>query len=196
MKKNKCIFLDRDGTINKYKCLLHNKDDLFLEQGAAKAIKMINESEYLCIVISNQSVVARNLCTMQEVQEINLKLEELLYKENGAYLDDIFICPHHPDSGFPEENKKYKIKCSCRKPNIGMIEEAVRKYNIDVTQSYIVGDTTIDIQTGKNAGLKTILVKTGLAGMDHSFDIEADVIVENIMVAVEFILSRNSIEKR
>lgn len=188
MKKNKCIFLDRDGTINVYKCLLHKKDDLILEEKAAEAIKMINNSEYLCIVVSNQPVVARNICTLQDVWEINKKLEELLHRANGAYLDDIFICPHHPDKGYPEENKKYKIICDCRKPKIGMIKEAAEKHNIDLSKSYIIGDATIDIMTGINAGLKTILVKTGLGGTDNKYNVKPDYVAENLLEAVRFII--------
>lgn len=189
MKKNKCIFLDRDGTINVYKCLLNKKDDLILEEGAAEAIKMINDSEYLCIVVSNQPVVARNLCTLEEAWEINKKLEELLYNENGAYLDDIFICPHHPDKGYPEENKEYKMVCNCRKPKIGMIEEAIMKHNIDLSKSYIVGDTTIDIMTGINAGLKTILVKTGLGGTDKKYEVKADYVTKDLLEAIKLIIN-------
>lgn len=188
MKKNKCIFLDRDGTINVYKCLLHKKDDLILEEKAAEAIKMINNSEYLCIVVSNQPVVARNICTLQDVWEINKKLEELLHRANGAYLDDIFICPHHPDKGYPEENKKYKIICDCRKPKIGMIKEAAEKHNIDLSKSYIIGDATIDIMTGINAGLKTILVKTGLGGTDNKYNVKPDYVAENLLEAIEYII--------
>lgn len=188
MKKNKCIFLDRDGTINVYKCLLHNKDDLILEERAAEAIKMINNSQYLCIVVSNQPVVARNLCTLKDAWEINKKLIELLDKANGAYLDDIFICPHHPDRGYPEENKEYKIICNCRKPKIGMIEQAAKKHNIDLSKSYIVGDTSIDIMTGINAGLKTILVKTGLGGTDNKYDVKADYVAKDLLDAMSLIL--------
>ena len=146
MKKNKCIFLDRDGTINVYKGLIYKKEDIELEKNAADAIKMINDSEYLCIVVSNQPVVARNLCSLEQAWDINRELEKLLYKANGAYLDDIYICPHHPHKGYPEENKEYKIECDCRKPKIGMILEAAKKYNIDLSESYIIGDTTIDIR--------------------------------------------------
>lgn len=185
--KNKCIFLDRDGTINVYKCLLHNREDLKLEYKAAEAIKLINESDYLCIVVSNQPIVARNLCTLEQAWEINDKLKELL-RGKDAYVNDIYICPHHPDRGYPEENKDYKIKCSCRKPSTGMIELAKQKYDIDLQKSYIIGDTTIDIATGKNCELKTILVKTGLAGSDGKYEVEADLVVENLYEAVGKIL--------
>lgn len=183
----KCIFLDRDGTINVYKGLLSKAEDLELEKYVAEAIRLINESEYLCIVVTNQPVVARNLCTLEEIHMINDKLKHLL-AEQDAYIDDIYLCPHHPDKGYPEENPKYKIVCDCRKPNIGMIEQAKRKYDIDLDNSYIIGDTTIDIQTGKNAGLKTILLKTGLGGRDGRYDVKPDYIAANLLEAVKKII--------
>ncbi|WPC41041.1 HAD family hydrolase [Clostridium sp. JS66] len=187
MKKNKCIFLDRDGTINVYKCLLSNIEEFQLIKRAAKAIRLINRSKYLCIVVSNQPVVARNLCTLEEMWKINDKMKEMLANE-GAYLDDIFICPHHPDAGYPGENKKYKIKCNCRKPDIGMIESAEEKYNINLANSYIVGDTTIDIKTGKNCGMKSILLKTGLGGRDKEYDICPHYVASDLYEAVKIIL--------
>lgn len=191
MKKG-CIFLDRDGTINVYKKLLHDVKDMKIIDGSAKAIKLINDSDYLCIVISNQPVVARNLCSIDDVFKINKEMERLLAKKN-AYLDDIFICPHHPDKGYPEENRKYKIKCNCRKPNIGMIERAEKMYNIDLSKSYIIGDSTVDIMTGKNAGLKTVLVKTGLAGLDNEYNITPNIIVEDLLEAVYKILKEGNV---
>lgn len=185
--KNKCIFLDRDGTINVYKELLSRVEDLELEDYAAEGIRLINNSEYMCIVVTNQPVVARNLCTLEEVHEINDRLGYLLAKQ-GAYVDDIFLCPHHPDRGYPEENPAYKIVCDCRKPNIGMIVQAKEKYDIDLKNSYIIGDTTIDIQTGKNAGLKTILLRTGLGGEDKRYDVEPDYIADNLLKAVRKII--------
>lgn len=190
--KNKCIFLDRDGTIIVYKELLHKKEDVVLLEKAAEAIRLINDHGFLAIVVTNQPVVARNLCSLEEMWAINRRMEELLAAED-AYLDDIFACPHHPDRGFPGENKAYKIKCECRKPGIGMIKEAAKKHNIDLAKSYLIGDTTIDIMTGKNAGLKTVLVKTGLGGRDNSFQVEPDYLAENLKGAVEIIMSKGEI---
>ncbi|WAM37242.1 D-glycero-alpha-D-manno-heptose-1,7-bisphosphate 7-phosphatase [Caldicellulosiruptor acetigenus] len=187
MEKNKCIFLDRDGTINVYKGLISRPEDLELEKNAAEAIKMINESEYLCIVVSNQPVVAKNLCSLEELWRINDRLRKLL-EEKGAYLDDIFVCPHHPDKGYPGENTEFKIRCNCRKPDIGMIEMARQKYNIDLSKSYIIGDSTIDIQTGINCNMKTILVKTGLGGSDKIYRVCPDYIANNLYEAVNLIL--------
>lgn len=185
--RQKCIFLDRDGTVNKYKGLIADETLLELEQDAGKAIKKINESGYLAILVTNQPVVARGMCTIEDVNRIHQKLQVLL-GEQGAYLDDIAFCPHHPDKGYPEENPRYKIECNCRKPATGMIDEMIKKYNIDVSQSWFVGDTTIDIQTGKNAGLKTVLVKTGVAGADGKYDVKADVVVADLYQMIRSIL--------
>jgi D,D-heptose 1,7-bisphosphate phosphatase len=187
MEKNKCIFLDRDGTINVYKGLINRPEEIELIDEVAQAIRLINESDYLCIVVSNQPGVAKNLCTLDEMNKINDRLRELLSLQ-GAYLDDIFICPHHPEKGYPGENPEFKINCVCRKPNTGMIDTAKLKYNIDLSKSYIIGDSTIDIQTGINCNIKTILVKTGLAGLDKKFDVCADYVVENLLEAVKIVL--------
>lgn len=187
-RRQKCIFLDRDGTLNVYRGLIYEDSQLSLEQGAAEAVRRINRSGYLAIAVTNQPVVARGLCSMEDVRRINRKLEVLL-GEQGAYLDDLVFCPHHPDKGFPEENALYKVPCGCRKPKTGMIDEMVKKYNIDVSRSYIVGDSTVDIQTGIDAGLRTVLVKTGQAGSDRKYDVRADREAENLQEAVRLILS-------
>ena len=189
--KQKAIFMDRDGTINKYNGLVYKEEQFELEDCAYDAIRMINGSGYLGIIITNQPVVARGLCDIEDVENIHNKMETML-GEKGAYLDDIFYCPHHPDKGYPEENPLYKIKCHCRKPDTGMIEEAANKYNIDLSRSWFVGDTTMDIQTGKNAGLKTILVKTGIGGEDGKYDAKADYICDNLEEAVKLIIGEKA----
>lgn len=191
--KQKCIFLDRDGTINVYKGLISQEDQLCLEESAADAIKLINSSGYLAIVVTNQPVVARGMCDVEDIVRINRKLGVLLGQE-GAYLDDLVFCPHHPDKGYAEENVEYKISCSCRKPEIGMISEMAEKYNINISQSYMVGDSTVDIQTGINAGLKTVLVKTGQAGKDGKYNVAADYEADNLLGAIRLILSRVELE--
>lgn len=183
----KCIFMDRDGTINKYKGLISTSDALELENNAAQAVKKINESGYLAIVVTNQPVVARGLCDINTVEKIHRKMETLL-GANGAYLDDIIFCPHHPDKGYEGENLEYKIRCTCRKPLTGMIDEMLEKYHIDKTCSYVIGDTTTDIKLGKNAGIKTILVHTGQAGTDGKYDVYADIESKDLLGAVEKIL--------
>ena len=185
--RQKCIFLDRDGTINKFRGLITAPHEIELEDGAAEAIKLINDSPYLCIVVTNQPVVARGLCTEADVDRLHKRLETLLGNE-GAYLDDILYCPHHPDKGYEGERPEYKIDCDCRKPKTGMIERCVKRYNIDLSASYIIGDSTIDIQTGANAGLKTALLKTGLAGTDGKFDVYPNATYSTLLEAVKAIL--------
>ena len=183
----KCVFLDRDGTLNLYKGLISNPDQLELEDHAAEAVHLLNGSGYLAMVVTNQPVVARGMCSIDEVKDIHYKLGMLLGKE-GAYLDDIAFCPHHPDRGYPEENPAYKVECECRKPKTGMIDVLSDKYNIDRSKSWMIGDTTRDIECGRRAGLRTVLVKTGEAGADGRYEVEADFIADDILSAVRLIL--------
>lgn len=156
-RKQKCIFLDRDGTLNVYKGFLTDIEELELIPGTAEALKCINSSEYLAIVITNQPVIARGECSVQELEEIHNKLETLLGKE-GAYIDALYYCPHHPDKGFEGERPEYKIECGCRKPKPGMFLKAAEDYNIDLSQSIMIGDGKNDMEAGKAAGCQTILV--------------------------------------
>ena len=185
--RQKAVFLDRDGTINKENGLVYKEEQFELEDWAAEAIRMINESGYLAVVITNQPVVARGLCDIADVVNIHHKMETQL-GEKGAYLDDIRFCPHHPDKGYPEENPLYKIKCHCRKPDIGMIEESADKFNIDLNRSWFVGDSTVDVMTGKNAGTKTILLESGVGGSDAKYDVKPDHICDNLLEAVKLII--------
>lgn len=185
--KQTCIFMDRDGTINQYRGLVWKEEDFELEEDACEAIKSINQSGKLAIVITNQPSVARGLCQMEDIDNIHKKMSTLLGKE-GAYLDDVYFCPHHPDKGYPEENPAYKILCECRKPKTGLIQKAVEQYHIDLSSSWMVGDTTVDIQTGKNAGLHTALVLTGEAGNDKKYDVAPDLVCKDLREAVEMIL--------
>lgn len=156
--KQKAIFLDRDGVINKYCGFLTNIEQFELEKDVAKAIRLINQSGYLAIVITNQPVIARGDVTWEELTEIHNKMETLLGNE-GAYLDDIFICPHHPDKGFEGEIKKYKIDCDCRKPKPGLLLQARDRYNIDMGKSWMIGDSESDIKAGCDGGCNARLLK-------------------------------------
>lgn len=186
-RRQRCVFLDRDGTINRYNGLISREEQFELEEGAAKAVRMLNEAGYLAIVVTNQPVVARGLCGIETVRAIHRKMQTLLGRE-GAYLDDIAFCPHHPDRGYPEENPAYKIVCGCRKPATGMIDGMVEKYHIDVSRSFMVGDSTVDIQTGKNAGLSTILLSTGQAGRDGRYDVQPERRARDLVEAAAAIL--------
>lgn len=155
--KQKAIFLDRDGTINKYVGFLTDINEFELLDGVTEAIKMINESGYLAIVVTNQPVIARGEVSVEELQEIHNKMETLL-GQAGAYIDDIFYCPHHPHKGYEGERPEYKIECECRKPKPGMLLAAAEKYNIDLSESWMIGDGENDIEAGKNAGCKVCAV--------------------------------------
>lgn len=183
----KCIFLDRDGTLNKLDGFINNNNKIKLIEGVADAIKLINASEYLCIIITNQPVIARGECSFEELQIIHNKIETILGKA-GAYVDDIIFCPHHPHSGYKGEVKELKFNCNCRKPNIGMITDAVDRYNINLEESWFIGDTTVDIQTGINAGTKTILLLTGEKGQDGKYSVVPDTIKLNLLDAVKHIM--------
>jgi mannose-1-phosphate guanylyltransferase/phosphomannomutase len=158
--KQKAIFLDRDGVLNVDREYIASPDDFVLYPFSAEAVKKINATTFLAIVITNQPVVARNLCTEAELQIIHNKLDTELGTQH-ALLDAIYYCPHHPDKGYPDENPAYKIDCHCRKPKPGMLLDAARDYNIDLSASYFIGDHERDIEAGELAGVKTIGVKTG-----------------------------------
>ncbi len=187
-RPRRAVFLDRDGVINREVNLLHDPDQLELLPGAATAIRRLNRAGWLTIVVTNQPVVARGLCSEEQLRLIHHKLETLLGAEH-AYLDSIYYCPHHPDRGYPGENAAYKIPCQCRKPAIGMIVEAVKDFNIDLTGSWLIGDTTSDVQTGANCGVKTILVKTGYGGNDGKCPVSPTHVSADLEAAVEWLLS-------
>jgi D-glycero-D-manno-heptose 1,7-bisphosphate phosphatase len=167
--KQKAVFLDRDGTINVFNGFVTNPKDLELVDGAAEAVKIINGLGYLAIVITNQPVIARGEVDFETLDLIHMKMETDLGKQ-GAYIDDLFYCPHHPDSGFEGERPEYKIDCDCRKPKPGMILKAAEKYNIDLGQSYMVGDDKRDVQAGINAGCKPVFLTGAGEEKKDSFD--------------------------
>ena len=163
--KQKAIFLDRDGTINKYVGFLTKPEQFELIPGVAEAIKMINKSGYLAIVVTNQPVIARGDCTWEGLQQIHDKMETELGK-SGAFVDGIYICPHHKDKGFEGERADYKYDCDCRKPKPGLLLQAANDLNIDLSQSFMIGDSERDLEAGRNAGCKEhILIDRG----DHNF---------------------------
>ena len=187
-QKQRAIFLDRDGTINKEKGFINNPDDFELEEHSAEAVKKINKSPYLAIVITNQPVIARGECSEETLLTIHQKMECLLARD-GAYLNAIYYCPHHPDSGFEGEVKSLKINCDCRKPGTALLKRAEADFNIDLSSSWFVGDGWRDIQCGKNASLKTVFIK----GNDDSLEkrgIRADFEAKDCLDAVDYILSR------
>ena len=151
----KAIFLDRDGTINVEKDYIYKSEDLVFEEGSIEALKTFKNLGYILIVVSNQSGIARGYFTEADLNIFNNNMNEIL-KKNGVEITEFYCCPHHPDG-----IGKYKKVCECRKPNNKMIEDAIKKYNIDREKSYMIGDKISDIGAGLKSNLKTVLVKTG-----------------------------------
>tara|TARA_B110000003_G_scaffold276049_2_gene320638 strand:- start:883 stop:2196 length:1314 start_codon:yes stop_codon:yes gene_type:complete len=174
--KRRCVFLDRDGVINAEVGHLSNVDDFKLLQNVSKAIALLNAAGYLVICVTNQPVIARGELTEDGLSLIHMKMEAELGKE-GAYLDHIYYCPHHPDSGFPGEITELKKQCECRKPNPGMLLQAIEDFRIDPSISWLIGDHIRDITAGKAVGVRTILIGSDSCAenddqslADYSFD--------------------------
>jgi histidinol-phosphate phosphatase family protein len=181
------VFLDRDGTLNFEVNHLRNATDFELLPGVENAIQALNKAEYRVCVVTNQPVIARGDCSVDELANIHNKMETLLGRA-GAYVDRIDYCPHHPDSGFAGEVAQLKIDCNCRKPNTGMVDSAILALNIAREKSWMIGDSSSDILAAKRAGLRSILVETGYAGLDHKYLSTPDYVVANLPKAVDFIL--------
>ena len=181
-KPQKAIFLDRDGTINKHIGFLRKTEELELLPRAAEAIKKINSRGFLAIVITNQPVIARGEITVEELNAIHNKLETELGRQ-GAYIDGLYYCPHHPDKGFKGEVEALKVECDCRKPKPGLILRASDDFNIDIGQSWMIGDDGRDIGCGKNAGCRTALISS-------TEELGQDITAMNLLAAVEEILVR------
>ena len=171
----KAIFLDRDGTINVEKDYIYKSEDLVFEEGSIEALKTFKNLGYILIVVSNQSGIARGYFTEADLNIFNNNMNEIL-KKNGVEITEFYCCPHHPDG-----IGKYKKVCECRKPNNKMIEDAIKKYNIDREKSYMIGDKISDIGAGLKSNLKTVLVKTGYGLKDmEKIDKNETLICENL----------------
>lgn len=183
------VFIDRDGTINREVDYLKSADEFELLPDVEAAIKHLNRSDYRCCVVTNQPVIARGELSFDELRQIHHKMETLLGRQ-GAFVDRIYYCPHHPHRGFAGERIELKIECDCRKPNTGMIERGIRELHGARTRSWLIGDTSVDIETARRAGLKSILVETGYAGLDYRHWTTPDATVPDLGAAVSYILDR------
>lgn len=181
-RKAKVVFIDRDGTINKEVDNLRYLKDLRLLPNVAAAIHVLNKNKFLVIVIANQSVIARGWLTEKELAVIHQTIEKRL-KRKKAVLDAIYYCPHHPNATIP----KYRKDCPDRKPKIGLLQKAVKEFHTSLVNAFFIGDSTTDIKTAMNAGIRPILVKTGYGGKDGKFDVTPEYVAENLMDAVRYI---------
>ena len=187
----RAVFLDRDGTLIPDKDCLRSADGLELLPGVAEAVHDLNHHAWRTVVVTNQPVIAKGWCDEVEMQRMHNKLETLLGLEH-AFLDRIYYCPHHPEAGFEGERPELKIRCDCRKPGIGMIQKAAVELNVDLAQSWMIGDTTTDMQTAKNAGLRSILVRTGAGGKDGKQAATPDFVCDDLQAAVKLILEHDA----
>lgn len=187
LHKQKAIFLDRDGTINRYVGFLRNIDEFELLPGAAEAVALINASGYLAVVITNQPVIARGEVSEEELRQIHNKMETLLGLE-GAYLDGIYVCPHHPEHGFAGERPELKIVCECRKPKPGLLLQAASDLNIDLASSWMIGDSESDLLAGRAAGCKVALLTREPQNM------KADVACQSVLAFAQHLFQSRKME--
>ncbi len=183
------VFLDRDGVINEADGFVIKPEEIKIIPGASDGIKLLNSLNMKVIVITNQPQVARGLCSEEDIQCINKKIQEELLKD-GAKIDAFYYCPHHPEThhkDIPKHAVKYRVDCECRKPKIGMLLEAAKEFEIDLSNSFVIGDRTVDIKSGHVAGCKTILVKTGMGGNDKKYDTNPDFVVADLNAAANLI---------
>jgi D,D-heptose 1,7-bisphosphate phosphatase len=185
------VFLDRDGVLNVDDDRAVTAEKMQLLPGVAEAIRRINGSEHLAVVVTNQPAIAKGFMTETDLAAAHAKLETLLGAEH-AFVDRIYYCPHHPQKGFEGERQELKIDCSCRKPLPGMLLAAAAELNIDLARSVMIGDRTVDVQAGANAGCMTILVRTGTAGTDNRYLAKPDFICDDLADAAAIIFERKS----
>ena len=182
------VFLDRDGVINEDVPLISRPSQLKLLPGAAQAIRRFNDAGILVIVVTNQPVVARNLCTEEELATIHDRLRRLLLDEAGARLDAIYYCPHHPETHHPDGNPAYRIDCECRKPKTGLLDQARSDFELDFSSCVLIGDSDRDILAGRNAGIRTIRIHSGDTP-DVSSSARTDAAVVSLAEAAELLLT-------
>lgn len=180
----KVIFLDRDGTINVEKSYLYKWEDFEFEKNAIEGLKELKNLGYEFIVVTNQSGIGRGYYTEEDLVALNNQMTEKL-KEFGVEILECFYCPHHPEKGIG----KYKVDCNCRKPNPGMLLEGIKKYDVDIENSFMIGDKKGDLEAGKKAGLKSILVLTGY-GKKIEEEVKVNYLIAKDLLEVAAILKK------
>lgn len=175
------IFLDRDGVLCKEKNLFYsgspllNPENFEWEENSQEALKILSGLDFYLILVSNQSSIGKGILTEERFHEINKPIYEEL-KKNCKSFDGVYFCPHLNEDS-----------CVCRKPSTGLIEIAMEYFDIDLENSFVVGDKTSDLQLGVNAGCKTVLVKTGYGGRDNLYGVKPDFTFENLYKFSKFL---------
>jgi len=183
--KKFAVFCDRDGVINKEVNYLHKLEDLKILPKVSEAIKLLNQHKIPIIVITNQPAVAKGLINEKGIKGIHQEIQQFLAPQ-GAKIDYFLFCPHHPNANL----RKYRVECDCRKPKVGLFKKAAQDYDINLKNSYIIGDTYRDIEAGKNLGCKTIAVESGHSDFRDS---KPDFLVKDLFEAVKLILKREGL---
>jgi len=181
------VFLDRDGTLIEDLGHATGEPDLHLFEGVGAGIERLNEAGYRTVVVTNQPGIAKGILKISEVEKVHSRMEWLLARE-GAYVDRIYFCPHHPERGFEGEIPELKVKCDCRKPGAGLLLKAQQDLNIDLRASWFIGDSTADLGAAKVAGAASIIVETGKRGLDGLFDFDPDFSARDFSDAVQLML--------
>ncbi len=181
---NKAVFLDRDGTLNYDKGHTHRIDDFRLIEGVLESLKILNDSGFKLIIVTNQPGVGRGLFSFENYLKFKNYMHEKL-KENGITISAEYFCPHHPEHGIGN----YKIICDCRKPGIRMFLNAKKDFDLNLKECWMIGDKISDIKAGKNAGCKTIHVLTGVEKNPILF---ADFVAKNLIESAKFILQNTN----
>jgi histidinol-phosphate phosphatase family protein len=193
--RQRAVFLDRDGVLNEEAGYITSPDQLKLLPGSAQAVRRLNRAGLLAVVVTNQPVLARGECSERELRAVHTRLEHLLGLE-GAYIDRLYYCPHHPDKGFPGERPELKMVCACRKPAPGMLLKAAGDLHIDLQNSWFVGDRKSDVLCAHNAGCRSILTAVSVSGQAGKIfadmeEVQPDFKVDDLAAAVEIILQRH-----
>lgn len=186
-QKRPAVFLDRDGVLNEEVDHVRRPEQFTLLPGAGEAIAKLNRAGVLSVIVSNQPGIAKGFFDESTLSAVHRKMESL-FGEHGAYVDAIYYCPHHPARGFPGERPEYKIPCECRKPSPGMLFDAAAQLNIDLGRSFVVGDRTTDIEAGRRAGCRTVLVRTGYGGRDALFPCRPTFVFNDVRQAVSHLI--------
>lgn len=177
---NKAVFIDRDGTINIDGPYLDNPDRFEMYQGVGEGVKKLKDDGFKIIVITNQSGIARGYFTEEVLSKIHERME-IEFDVFNVKLDGIYYCPHHTDD-----------KCNCRKPKTGLFENAIEEHDIDVSQSYMIGDKILDVCAGKKIGVKTVLipeahVRDEILSTKNEWECHPDYVADDFMDAAEWI---------
>lgn len=188
--KKPAVFIDRDGTVNEQMGYINHPDRFIILPHVAEAFRVLNKNEFLAIIVSNQSGVARGYFPIELVEHIHALMKESLMRE-GASVDGIFFCPHYPKGNVRE----YSIECECRKPKTGLIKKACEHFDIDLSRSYVIGDHYTDMELAERAALKGILVKTGYGKGVIEYNLPEmkftpSYIAEDLLDAVKWIMKK------